>query len=442
MPIDASLAKLLSYDTPLSLSLSLSRSLARNETKKTSDSVVEQSHLAARMEGELPPLARPLLTNRDETTVGFADDWTPSHVKVALNLTLNAEFVPASANVRDLSSLPGAPTGCRAAVARVVALDGLIDKTALDWIREHLGVDIEDERRHGGAKPRESLWERKTADDDLAEPTYGLRKESMDRLVRTMTHREGVEPTTRLDEFHARLQALYPDWIVCHMPADALRADDERRRRASEKPDDTRRLRRGECTVSMRRVRGQRGGPRRRVQMARGRGPELVSGFVRVGGTYGDYVNGEPGKPLFVSAVVYANSVWDEDEWGGETHFVDVGSGVGATVRPRPGRVVLMDQDVTHRVSPPTRAANGRARYSLVYKLVFFPRTGGSGRRTLRCGSGASRGPSGGRRRRSGPRRSSRRSSTPRRARDEPEVSSATGRRSKKARLVYSSSRC
>ena len=187
------------------------------------------------MEGELPPLARPLLTNRDETKVGFTDDWTPSRVKVALNLTLNAEFVPASANVRDLSSLPGAPSGCRAAVARVVALDGLIDKTALGWIREHLGVDIEDERRHGGAKPRESLWERKTADDDLAEPTYGLRKESMDRLVRTMTHREGVEPTTRLDEFHARLQALYPDWIVCHMPADALRADEE----ASEKPDDS-----------------------------------------------------------------------------------------------------------------------------------------------------------------------------------------------------------
>ena len=90
---------------------------------------------AARMEGELPPLARPLLTNRDETKVGFTDDWTPSRVKVALNLTLNAEFVPASANVRDLSSLPGAPTGCRAAVARVVALDDLIDKTALGWIR-------------------------------------------------------------------------------------------------------------------------------------------------------------------------------------------------------------------------------------------------------------------------------------------------------------------
>ena len=326
------------------------------------------------MEGELPPLARPLLTNRDETTVGFADDWTPSHVKVALNLTLNAEFVPASANVRDLSSLPGAPSGCRAAVARVVALDGLIDKTALGWIREHLGVDIEDERRHGGAKPRESLWERKTADDDLAEPTYGLRKESMDRLVRTMTHREGVEPTTRLDEFHARLQALYPDWIVCHMPADALRADEE----ASEKPDDSLDASAGgsagfrcDAFVANAAVHGDE--YRWHVDADPSSFPDSCA-WTR---TYGDYVNGEPGKPLFVSAVVYANSVWDEDAWGGETHFMDVGSGVGALVCPRPGRVVLMDQDVTHRVSPPTRAANGRARYSLVYKLVFFPRTKG-----------------------------------------------------------------
>ena len=326
------------------------------------------------MEGERPPLARPLLTNRDETTVGFADDWTPSHVKVALNLTLNAEFVPASANVRDLSSLPGAPSGCRAAVARVVALDGLIDKTALGWIREHLGVDIEDERRHGGAKPRESLWERKTADDDLAEPTYGLRKESMDRLVRTMTHREGVEPTTRLDEFHARLQALYPDWIVCHMPADALRADEE----ASEKPDDSLDAFAGgsarfrcDAFVANAAVHGDE--YRWHLDADPSSFPDSCA-WVR---TYGDHVNGEPGKPLFVSAVVYVNSEWNENDWGGETHFMDVDSGIGATVRPRPGRVVLMDQDVTHRVSPPTRAANGRARYSLVYKLVFFPRTKG-----------------------------------------------------------------
>ena len=94
--------------------------------------------------------------------------------------------------------------------------------------------------------------------------------------------------------------------------------------------------------------------------------------------TYGDYVNGEPGKPLFVSAIIYANETWQEGEWGAETHFTDKDSGIGAMVAPRPGRVVLMDQDVTHRVSPPTRAAGERARYSLVYKLVFFPRECGN----------------------------------------------------------------
>jgi len=343
----------------------------------------ESPHLAARMEGgELPPLARPLLTNRDETTVGFSHDWTPSHVKVAANLTLDAAFVPASANVRDLGSLPGAPRGCRASVARVVALDGLIDETALRWIRERLGVDAEDEQTALGVRPRESLWERRTADDALAKPTYGLRKESMDRLVRTMTQREeGVEPTTGgLDEFHARLRALYPDWIVCHMPADALRAGDDdddddevrRRRRRFLKSDDFDDAGRFRCDAFVANAAVHGDEYRWHLDADPSSFPDSCA-WVR---TYGDHVNGEPGKPLFVSAVVYVNSEWNENDWGGETHFMDVGSGIGATVRPRPGRVVLMDQDVTHRVSPPTRAAGGRARFSFVYKLVFFPKKG------------------------------------------------------------------
>ena len=32
-------------------------------------------------------------------------------------------------------------------------------------------------------------------------------------------------------------------------------------------------------------------------------------------------------------------------------------SGAGAFVRPRPGRMILMDQDVTHRVSAPSALA-------------------------------------------------------------------------------------
>lgn len=39
-------------------------------------------------------------------------------------------------------------------------------------------------------------------------------------------------------------------------------------------------------------------------------------------------------------------------------------------------RVVLMDQDVVHRLSAPSRLSAGRPRYSLVWKLVFLPLAG------------------------------------------------------------------
>jgi hypothetical protein len=35
-----------------------------------------------------------------------------------------------------------------------------------------------------------------------------------------------------------------------------------------------------------------------------------------------------------------------------------------------------MDQDITHKVTPPSEAANGRPRYSLVWKLVLHSREG------------------------------------------------------------------
>lgn len=40
-------------------------------------------------------------------------------------------------------------------------------------------------------------------------------------------------------------------------------------------------------------------------------------------------------------------------------------------------RAVLLDQDVLHRLSPPSVQAGTRPRYSLVWKLVFFPRHAG-----------------------------------------------------------------
>ena len=47
-------------------------------------------------------------------------------------------------------------------------------------------------------------------------------------------------------------------------------------------------------------------------------------------------------------------------------------------VAPAPGRVVLMDQDISHSVSAPHEAAGSRPRYSLVLKLVLHPQSGDS----------------------------------------------------------------
>ena len=72
---------------------------------------------------------------------------------------------------------------------------------------------------------------------------------------------------------------------------------------------------------------------------------------------------------------MYLDEVW-RPEWDAETCFIDPTSGAGLLVQPRPGRAVLMHQDVLHRVSTPSLAAR-RPRYSLVWKLVFLPKQGG-----------------------------------------------------------------
>lgn len=91
---------------------------------------------------------------------------------------------------------------------------------------------------------------------------------------------------------------------------------------------------------------------------------------------YGDYFNGEPGKPLLVSLLLYLNDEWLR-EWGADTLFLDGQTDTGIFMSPRPGRAVLLDQDIMHRVSPPSSAAEGRARFSLVWKLALLPRLPG-----------------------------------------------------------------
>ena len=71
-------------------------------------------------------------------------------------------------------------------------------------------------------------------------------------------------------------------------------------------------------------------------------------------------------------------------EWDAETLFLDDERGVGVLVQPRPGRCVLMHQDVLHRVSAPSLAAR-RPRYSLVLRLCLVPKEGRARERESVC---------------------------------------------------------
>ena len=91
---------------------------------------------------------------------------------------------------------------------------------------------------------------------------------------------------------------------------------------------------------------------------------------------YGHYANRSPGAPRFLSALIYLNEFWD-DAWGGATRLRarrkrGKRRARHADVEPRPGRLLLMDQDVAHALG----RTNGTAppRYSLVLKLVLHPR--------------------------------------------------------------------
>lgn len=56
------------------------------------------------------------------------------------------------------------------------------------------------------------------------------------------------------------------------------------------------------------------------------------------------------------------------------TKFFDPPTHEEYKVYPSPGRCVLMDQDVTHSVVAPERAAGKEPRYSIVWKLILHPK--------------------------------------------------------------------
>eukprot|EP00571_Detonula_confervacea_P002027 CAMPEP_0172321154 /NCGR_PEP_ID=MMETSP1058-20130122/42491_1 /TAXON_ID=83371 /ORGANISM="Detonula confervacea, Strain CCMP 353" /LENGTH=522 /DNA_ID=CAMNT_0013036585 /DNA_START=177 /DNA_END=1745 /DNA_ORIENTATION=- len=104
---------------------------------------------------------------------------------------------------------------------------------------------------------------------------------------------------------------------------------------------------------------------------------------------YGRYPNRAEGKPRFMSCLIYLNDEWDGDKWGAPTRFVDVPTDDDLNtydVTPKPGRVIIMDQDIGHTVVAPNAAAGKRARYSLVWKLILHPKTIGQDMKYLAGG--------------------------------------------------------
>jgi hypothetical protein len=259
----------------------------------------------------VPEGATPLQTH--------ATSWDPVQVRVTLNLTLNARLVPNDAE-RD---------GLRFDAGHVVVLDDFLPANSVESIRQWLGIG------EAAPTPNADLWERSTKDGPTASRTFGLGPAALRQLE--------TSPPAGVIELNSRLQKLHPDVTIVHQfiaedsayscdrfVANAACAGDSFSWHVDADPST--------------------------------QAPPL-----------GGHLNREVGKPLFVSALLYLDAHWP-NEFDAETLFLDPPTGTGIFVRPKEGRIVLMDMDVPHRLSPPSAIA-GRPRYSLVWKLLFIPRT-------------------------------------------------------------------
>ncbi|MEW5299067.1 MAG: hypothetical protein WDW36_002116 [Sanguina aurantia] len=280
--------------------------------------------------------------------------WQPLQVDQAL---VEEVGVPEDARVTlsvalDAGEVPSITGQYRRDESHLVVLDGLLSESGRVQVQDWLTAAGHD---HSG-QPPDGKWERSCVDREGDVPTWGLHGQMLEAL------RDNPPPA--IVALQSALAALYPEFNIRHMPAPVL-SDAELPSEEEEGEEE---------------------------------GPEPLSSFVGNAVMYGDsvawhvdadpasfpsyspwvhnygyYVNREPGRPLFVSMLLYFNDSWPED-YHSETLFLDPETNSGVFVRPVPGRVVLMDQDMTHRISVPSKESQG-PRYSLVWKLVFFPKS-------------------------------------------------------------------
>lgn len=321
--------------------------------------------------------------------------WRPQNSKPTLNVRLDGRIVQSAAG------------GARISYSNIVVLDDFIDEatriallgfltkpadhsegksadgaaTASGWAAaaeavapfangEAAAAATESNAAAASAAAAEAVlpqdkWERRTADQAGYAATWGVKEHVLRLLARS--------ELPAVQEVHARLLRLYPDMDIAHMPSDLIQQS------AAQPPP-------GEAEAQAEAA--DHGIAQHAVDCDQFVANAAVAGdtfawhidadpagFPRSPWTdaFGDYCNGEPGRPLFVSLILYLDNTWRRD-WDAETLFLDSLSDVGVVVRPKRCRAILMDQDVLHRLSAPSPFA-GRPRFSLVWKLVFVPRS-------------------------------------------------------------------
>jgi hypothetical protein len=306
--------------------------------------------------------------------------WDPTSLEIPLNIRLDGCIVPSSS----------ASEGARISFSHLIVLDGLVDDVVRNQLQKILiSSDSGDNDTKDGVRhlPPEK-WERKTADMAGAAPTWGLQHHVLQTLLGAGGG--GGESSSSLKvpdavlEVQSRLVKLYPEYRIAYLPSQTIQThqqqqDDldlefknlkksKRVRVNSEEPTSSGAV---DCSAILANAAAEGDTFRYHVDADPTSFPP--SSWTE---RFGEYFNGEPGKPLLVTLLVYLDDRWRRD-FGGETLFLDGATDTGVFVRPRPGRAILMEQDVVHKVNPPSSLAEGRLRLSLVWKLAFIPRHSG-----------------------------------------------------------------
>jgi hypothetical protein len=260
-------------------------------------------------------------------------------VTVALHARLAGRLVEAAGGA-----------GLRTDRASVLALDGLVADTER---AELAAVLTGGEAAAAEGAPPLSLWSRSAADFPGGPVSWGLRADALARFADAAS-----APPAAL-ALGARLAGLFPGCDVALLPAADMQEEEEEGGPEERGPA-------AACSAVM----ATAATPTDAFAWHVDADPSTLPDPTPWTAAYGRYANREPGRPWLVTAVVCLNEEW-QPAWGGELRFLDSPTGVGGLILPCPGRVILMDQDCVHAVTPPSPAAPG-PRYALVWKLAVM----------------------------------------------------------------------